>query len=128
MQYKGQGDVHFDASDGGSIEFWTITRIYIADQPNVGWIPADMGATNSTGALWNYDTHKLINGEALALDAIRETYRDLGDREAIDPDLFFKAPVYNLEVEEFHTYYVGEHGIWVHSQPSRAGTCARTDG
>ena len=66
MQYKGQGDVHFDASDGGSIEFWTITRIYIADQPNVGWIPADMGATNSTGALWNYDTHKLINGEALA--------------------------------------------------------------
>lgn len=29
--------------------------------------------------------------------------------------LFFKAPVYNLEVEDFHTYYVGEHGIWVHN-------------
>ncbi|MBK7006042.1 MAG: hypothetical protein IPH37_13695 [Burkholderiales bacterium] len=47
---------------------------------------------------------------------MEETYRDLGDLEAIDPELFFKAPVYNLEVEDFHTYYVGEHGIWVHNQ------------
>ncbi len=115
MNYN-RADVHFEDVDGNDVDFHTLTRVYISDQPNVGWIPADMGATNSTGALWNYDTHKLINGEALALDAIRETYRDLGDREAIDPDLFFKAPVYNLEVEEFHTYYVGEHGIWVHNQ------------
>ena len=25
------------------------------------------------------------------------------------------VPVYNLEVEEFHTYFVGEAGIWVHN-------------
>lgn len=24
--------------------------------------------------------------------------------------------VYNFEVDEFHTYYVGEEGIWVHNQ------------
>lgn len=24
------------------------------------------------------------------------------------------VPVYNLEVEEHHTYFIGEHGIWVH--------------
>ncbi len=24
--------------------------------------------------------------------------------------------VYNLEVEDYHTYFVGEHGIWVHNK------------
>ena len=27
----------------------------------------------------------------------------------------YKTAVYNFEVEDFHTYYVGEAGIWVHS-------------
>lgn len=26
------------------------------------------------------------------------------------------ARAYNFEVEEFHTYYVGENGVWVHNQ------------
>ena len=26
-------------------------------------------------------------------------------------------PVYNFEVEGFHTYYVGEQGVWVHNVP-----------
>ena len=26
-----------------------------------------------------------------------------------------RCTVYNLEVEDFHTYFVGEHGIWVHN-------------
>ena len=30
--------------------------------------------------------------------------------------LLLKLPVYNLEVEDFHTYYVGEYGVWVHNQ------------
>ena len=25
-----------------------------------------------------------------------------------------KVPVYNLELEESHTYFIGEHDIWVH--------------
>ena len=104
----------FEDKSGQSIEFASLVNIYISDQPNVGWIPTDMGATDSVGALWDYEARTLINGEVLALDAIRETYRDLGDREAIDPALFFKAPVYNLEVQDFHTYYVGKHGLWVH--------------
>jgi hypothetical protein len=24
-------------------------------------------------------------------------------------------PVFNFEVDGFHTYYVGKHGIWVHN-------------
>ena len=26
-----------------------------------------------------------------------------------------RCTVYNLEVEDYHTYFVGEHGIWVHN-------------
>lgn len=33
----------------------------------------------------------------------------------------FEAIVYNLEVEDFHTYYVGELGIWVHNTSSGSG-------
>ncbi len=106
----------FEDKTGHPICFADLTNVYISDQPHVGWTPNHMGATDCFGALWNYDTHKLIDAEVLAVDAIQETYRELGDREAINPDLFFKAPVYNLEVEDFHTYYVGEHGIWVHNQ------------
>ena len=34
----------------------------------------------------------------------------------ISDDPLFKARVYNLEVEDFHTYYVGELGVWVHNR------------
>ncbi len=33
----------------------------------------------------------------------------------------FKCTVYNFEVEDFHTYYVGEFGLWVHNN-----TCGGT--
>jgi len=36
----------------------------------------------------------------------------LGDRE--DGYEFFRTTVYNLEVEDNHSYYVGTRGIWVH--------------
>ncbi|MFW1940532.1 polymorphic toxin-type HINT domain-containing protein [Acinetobacter junii] len=25
-----------------------------------------------------------------------------------------RKPVYNFEVEDYHTYFVGEQGLWVH--------------
>lgn len=101
---------------GQPIEFSGLRSVYISNLPNVGWRPLHMGATDRPGSLWDYESHKLISAKSVALEVIEETYRDLGDPEAIDPSLFFNAPVYNLEVEDFHTYYVGEHGIWVHNQ------------
>ncbi|MBB5205524.1 hypothetical protein HNQ51_002843 [Inhella inkyongensis] len=32
----------------------------------------------------------------------------------------YRAPVYNFEVEEFHTYYVAEVGVWVHNTGCQA--------
>ncbi len=38
-------------------------------------------------------------------------------------ELQLKEPVavYNMEVEEFHTYFVGQHQVWVHNQPRGPG-------
>ncbi len=30
----------------------------------------------------------------------------------------YRCTVYNIEVEDFHTYYVGEQGVWVHNDTS----------
>ncbi len=32
----------------------------------------------------------------------------------------YRAPVYNFEVEDFHTYYVAEVGVWVHNTGCQA--------
>jgi Bacterial Ig domain/Pretoxin HINT domain/Bacterial cadherin-like domain len=107
LRNHGRKTVQFEDMDGADIAFSTLTNVYVSDQPNVGWIPLRGNQADSIGALWDYAEHKLVNGNALALDLIA-AYEH--------PDPFLKLPVYNLEVEDFHTYYVGEHGIWVHNQ------------
>ena len=32
------------------------------------------------------------------------------------PEHLYTTTVYNLEVEDFHTYYVGKAGVWVHNK------------
>jgi hypothetical protein len=34
--------------------------------------------------------------------------------DPLDLQVRYRATVYNLEVDEFHTYFVGEEGVWVH--------------
>jgi hypothetical protein len=58
-----------------------------------GWVPAS--GLNFTCPLEAHDFGNLAVG---GVESIAE-----------------KARVYNLEVEEFHTYYVGRLGVWVHN-------------
>ncbi|HEY6529673.1 MAG TPA: polymorphic toxin-type HINT domain-containing protein [Cellvibrionaceae bacterium] len=59
-------------------------------------------------------------GVAIVLD-LREKHIQLADETLLsDLDTMelgeaFLTPVYNFEVEEFHTYYVGNVGVWVHN-------------
>jgi hypothetical protein len=39
---------------------------------------------------------------------------------------YFYQRAYNLEVEDYHTYYAGELGVWVHNGPSVAGSASRS--
>ncbi len=37
------------------------------------------------------------------------------DEDLNNPAFYYRTTVYNFEVEDFHTYYVGTKGIWVHN-------------
>jgi hypothetical protein len=61
-------------------------------------------------------TIKETFGEGLTADffGVEDFNFRYGDEELIDK-WAYKCPVYNFEVEDFHTYYVGEAGVWVHN-------------
>jgi len=40
---------------------------------------------------------------------------DLNLNDPIDSKYIYRATVYNIEVEGWHTYFVGELGVWVHN-------------
>jgi hypothetical protein len=99
-------------------------NILVCDQPGVGWLPSHMGATDYPGALWDFVNHKLVATDVFAINRIRDedaiAYRqdssgELTLGEIQDQAVYLRLPVYNLEVENFHTYYVGKHGVWVHN-------------
>ena len=69
-----------------------------------------------TGSLFDYANYTPINTEKpahLAPEVI----------ESADP--YLRVAVYNLDVEDFHTYYVGAKGFWVHSVNFQGGTLAK---
>ncbi|MDA3876523.1 MAG: polymorphic toxin-type HINT domain-containing protein [Halothiobacillus sp.] len=112
MQGYGPGAFHFEDKEGEKIDFGDVKNIYVSDRPDVGWMPSRRTVqTDVDGYLWDYVSHQLIANDVSAIDAVIDiNYSD-------NPDtLYFTLPVYNLEVEDFHTYFVGEHGIWVHNQ------------
>ena len=125
MQGYDVGFFHFEDVEGNSIDYAHVQNIYISDQPNVGWT-SDYSevATDGKGPLWDYVDHKLIATNVKAIESV-EYFCDSDKAfdylacefnypELLDSDLYFKLPVYNMEVEDFHTYYVGKHGLWVH--------------
>lgn len=59
-----------------------------------GWVP--VSAMEATDCVENYRFRHLMVARVF---------------HAVDT-----ATVYNLEVDEFHTYYVGEQGVWVHNK------------
>lgn len=109
IQGRGVHSLHFEDKEGRAVKFWSVKNIYVSDQPNVGWTsnrwPEDVAVNK--GSLWDYAEHRLVETQVFPRE-------DIANGE--HPQPYFEAPVYNLEVEDFHTYYVGQHGIWVHNQ------------
>lgn len=102
----GECGPYFELCDSTPAHVSGCESIYVSDQENVGWLPSHMGDVRNRGALWDYANQQLIANGVFVLEAIR-----LEDME----NPYLKLPVYNLEVEDFHTYYVGKHGVWVHN-------------
>ncbi|WP_341912184.1 hypothetical protein [Polaromonas sp. YR568] len=86
--------------------------VYATNDPDVGWIAVN--GTEGAGALWDYAQSRLV-------EAIRVYDFEAWSSGPDDtPYLPFTTPVYNIEVEDYHTYFVGTHGVWVHD-----ADCAR---
>lgn len=60
--------------------------------------PEGLGKLDSIGVRANAESGKRWAVEVYAVEKTAKT-----------------RTVYNLEVDEFHTYFVGDHGIWVHN-------------
>ena len=126
-----------DGSEASVIIVWPVIRTPL---PGVGWVSADtLGrwdpAHESDGLerahivdfrngcnLWQYPMWRREEAgvpyrEQFCFDDIDGLF---GSEAMADifygEDRAYKTRVYNLEVEDFHTYYVGELGVWVHNR------------
>ena len=73
--------------------------------PNICW--SQSTERGDDGRLLDFSNDYLIVGDA---QYVRSLMPDDG------ADQYFRATVYNLEVDDFHTYYVGLRGVWVHNE------------
>jgi hypothetical protein len=98
-----------ELQDGRQAFVLEVVPVYKTSRPNVGWEP-------------EYP-HRVVGFEAdysQGWEWIADGAREPAARRSNDP--FLTTKVYNIEVEDFHTYYVGELGVWVHN-----ANCASID-
>jgi len=85
-------------------------------RPDVGWHQAKYGGEH--GAPLDLDGHYVyFDDERVRADITfkdKSHYNDDGLNELGDYENHL-ATVYDIEVEEYHTYFVGEMGVWVHN-------------
>ena len=121
------GGSKFELADSSRVRASGWLKIYATAQEGVGWTPQKMGDRQDIGAIFDYGSYRVIEGKIVSYQLIAQEV--LANQELRDwalehdhpfyevPEHFLlKLPVYNLEVEDFHTYYVGEYGVWVHNQ------------
>ncbi len=94
-------------SDGTRVEVTSQYPVYRTKEKNIGWFQRFEDVERSHGTLID-----CVNYEPVPSNGI-ESFVDLGIYKSSEP--YLKVDVYNLEVEDFHTYYVGGDGIWVHN-------------
>jgi len=115
--YRSSRENMLETANGRSLQAHGTVNIYISDQPGVGWLSAYDNDTEAFGFLWDFINNRFVAADVVALDKVQHHQIPYNDPQfgTFPQELYLHLPVYNLEVEDFHTYYVGEHGIWVHN-------------
>ena len=80
--------------------------IFQTSTPNIGWMSSIGNLTDVLGAEWDFERQCVHQPDVYAEEMIQE----------LNYPAMLKIPVYNIEVEDFHTYFVGEEGVWVHNK------------
>lgn len=100
-------------------------KAYVTDESLQVWFPTAYGpsATKGSGDLIDLRTANYVWGDKPGdlLDRVSGTWCSFRSNRGITEDVptrkyVFRCKVYNLEVEDYHTYYVGQHGVWVHEK------------
>jgi hypothetical protein len=105
----------FDLEPGDKLELeggitasvFCVQRIFRTDTQDVGWVQGKHGRQNDfTGDIVDLSSNAINFGDEGVPN---------GGLSSMKGDPHLKRRVFNIEVEDFHTYYVGEAGVWVHS-------------
>ena len=107
-------NLEIEFADGRSGYILAVDRMYVTEQPNVAWVSTAHGVTANdfTGDLVTIDsgTFEVTNG---GITYPFPTIIPVAPDGTIDEAYYLKRRVYNLEVVDDHTYFVGALGIWV---------------
>lgn len=75
---------------------------------------------NDSGNFWYYDAEENKSWPSSLPEGVSSVAATHGLFLELycadDPE--FRDRVYNIEVEDFHTYFVGDYGLWVHNKNS----------
>ena len=85
-----------------------VYRVAATSRPSIGWISLSADQIDDFGFEWDFENNVIVNSRVYA------------EEDASFEDNPLKVPVWNLEVEDFHTYYVGKDGLWVHNKNADA--------
>ena len=114
-------DDQLELQDGGLAFVVRLVRVFRTDVENVGWATL---YEEDSGVEFDFRNGGIRMGTDWVFN---DKYLDSREKNP-----YFRSKVFNIEVDGFHTYYVGEHGIWVHNlncfeagvvleEPSRGG-------
>ena len=92
-------------------------RLFTTGNPNVAWLPISSLASDLNSRGQHLDISTMTRSEDfpfLEIDYVVKAKR-------AKPEHLFRTTVYNFEVEDFHTYYAGKAGVWVHNTGGHDG-------
>jgi hypothetical protein len=105
-----------ELANGGTMQVGFIERLWATRTPGEAWIEVNPDPDCFNG-------HRVIVVGGRAIGERRpwvkpdflgvDDFNFRNESPQLQEKWAFKATVFGLEVEDFHTYYVGEEGIWV---------------
>ncbi|TXT38222.1 MAG: YD repeat protein [Comamonadaceae bacterium] len=100
----------FDGSDSWGDH----CNVYQTGQNDVVW--AASSGWEGSGGLWNIAVSQCLNPNVYFGESQPDLTWPWDEEYEVDGEGYiYKTTVYNIEVEDYHTYFVGEWGVWVHN-------------
>jgi hypothetical protein len=87
-------------------------RLFRTDISGIAWVPISSAPDN----LSNVGSHLDVATMTTIATGVNVDFESLLKTHRVKPEYLFRTTVYNVEVEDFHTYFVGEAGVWVHNK------------